>query len=342
MKCYDSRGTAFLRMGRSDPRESACELWWSGSGIRTRIACARLEIEAEAPDGDHLPWLAVTVDGEPVARFALAAGRNRYAIFESMDGAVAHEVAILRDTQPTDRDAGPLVLLAVYSDGEPSAPAPRDLLVEFMGDSLTVGEGAVGPVSAQEWRMAWISNQFAFPTLAAELLNAEKRIVALGGWGAYKSFDGDPTHTIGGIYERLCAVVPGGDVDYDFSAQRPADAVVINLGTNDASALGKMNPAELPEGIAAFERSAAALMAQVRNHNPDAVIVWAYGLCGGDLEAPIREAVERIRAGGDDRVYYLALEDCGNDHGSRSHPGRASHLRAAAQIAGALKQWMMR
>ena len=337
MERYGLPGPAFARVGRFAADEAGCALWWSGSGIRTRIECTRLEVEASAGDDEFIPWLAVTVDGAPVARFALRPGAHRYSVLGRMEPGFAHEVAILRDTQPTDADSGPLALTAVYTDGTPETPAPRPCLVEFIGDSLTVGEGTVGPVSAQEWRMAWISNQFAFPSLAAEALNAEKRVSALGGWGAYLSYDANPDHAIGRIYDRLCAVVPGGDIPYDFAAQRPADAVVINLGSNDGSALDRLEGATRSEGLAALEESAVRLLAQVRAANPAARILWAYGLCGNALEGPLRGAVERRRAEGDGRVEYLALDDCAGSVGSRSHPSRDAHKRAAAQIVRALK-----
>ena len=336
MKRYDPLGPAFLRMGRRDPDEPACALWWSGSGIRTRVDCTRFEVEATAGDDEFIPWLAVTLDGAPVARFPLRPGTHRYSLLGRLERGTAHELAVLRDTQPTDVDSGPLVLNAVYTDGEPAAPAPRPRLVEFIGDSLTVGEGTVGDTGGQEWRMVYISNQFAFPTLVAEALNAEKRVIALGGWGAYLAFDGDPNRAIGKIYDRLCPLVPGGDVPYDFTAQRPADAVVINLGTNDGSAIDHLEGAEREKALAAFEDSAAGLLAQVRAHNPEAWIIWAYGLCGVGMSEPVRRAVCRRVAEGDARLEYLALDDCDGSVGSRTHPSRAAHVRAAQQIAGAI------
>lgn len=335
MKRFEPKSPAFARLGRFSPDEAQCALWWSGSGVVTRVACTRLEVEARAGDDEFIPWLAVTVDGAPVARFPLRPGTHRYALLGRMEGA-AHEVAILRDTQPTDGDSGPLVLTAVYADGEPERPAPKRRLVEFIGDSLTVGEGTVGPVSAQEWRMAWISNQFAYPTLVCEALDAEKRVVALGGWGAYLSYDANEAHAIGKIYDRLCAIVPGGDVPNAFGAQRPADAVVINLGTNDDSGLSGLEGAKREAGLAAFEERALDLLRQVRAAHPGARVLWAYGLCGNALEAPLRRAVERFCAAGD-RAEYLPLEDCDGSVGSRSHPSREAHVRAARRIAAALE-----
>ena len=122
MNRFDPLGPAFLRMGRRDPGEAACALWWSGSGLRARLDCTRLEVEAEVAGGEQMPWLAVAVDGAPVARFPLMAGRHRYALLAGMERGHTHEVALTRDTQPCDSDVAPLLITAVYTDGAPEAP----------------------------------------------------------------------------------------------------------------------------------------------------------------------------------------------------------------------------
>ena len=340
MTRYDPRGAACLRLGRFNPNEHACDLWWSGSGVRTVFEGRRLELEATVADDEHTPFIAVTVDGAPVARFALMPGTHRYDLLGRMEAGVPHDVAVLRDSQPTDADSAPLVFDALWAEGTLAAPAPKGKLIEFIGDSLTVGEGTVGPTEAMEWRMLWISNQFAFPSLVAGALDAEKRVIALGGWGAYLSYDANPEHTIGKIYNQLCGVAPAGSKPYDFAAQRKADAVVINLGTNDAGAVSGLSGEARETALISLEACAEKLMEDVRAHNPGAAILWAYGLCGNDMRAPLERAVERRVAAGDANLRYLALDDCAGDLGSRSHPGRAAHRRAAAQIAGILREMM--
>ena len=340
MMRYDPRGAACLRLGRFDPNEKTCELWWSGSGVRTRFDGRRLELEATACDDEHTAFVLVTVDGAPVTRFALRPGTHRYDLLGGMEAGVAHEIDILRDTQPVDSNATRVVFDALWADGTLSAPAPRPRLIEFIGDSLTVGEGTVGPRDAMEWRMLWISNQFAFPALVSEALNADRRVVALGGWGAYLSYDANPEHAIGRIYGKLCGIVPAANIDYDFAAQRRADAVVINLGTNDGGAIGDMEGPEREAALAALEESAVRLLTDARAHNPDAPILWAYGMCGDGMATPLQRAVDRRVAAGDVNVRYLALDDCDGDVGSRMHPSRSAHIRAAEQIAGALEKML--
>ena len=79
-------------------------------------------------------------------------------------------------------------------------------------------------------------------------------------------------------------------------------------------------------------------MLEVRRRQPGAYILWAYGLCGNAMEKEIRGAVEARRAAGDERTGYLALSDCGQDLGSRGHPGRGAHRRAAKELADALRR----
>ncbi|MBR0229691.1 MAG: hypothetical protein IJQ62_15195 [Clostridia bacterium] len=328
----DSR---FLPLGRHDPKEQRTSLWWSGSGVRVKLACRTLEAEITASARDHAPWIGVLMDGAPVARFPLLPGAHRYPLLAGLDECFAHEISVIRDSQPSYDEDGPIYLDAVYTDGEPHRPVERPLLIEFIGDSLTVGEGCLGPESAEEWRLVWISHMPAFPTLVSQKLNAEKRVIALGGWGAARSWDNQPESRIGRIYNQLCAITPGGDRPADFP-ERPADAVVINLGTNDASALAKMIEAERSAAEGELRARAVELMEMARAHNPKAVILWAYGLCGKQVEPMLQAAVQDRRNAGDQNVHYLSLTPAASN-GSRMHPSREAHQKAAEEIAEVLK-----
>lgn len=326
----------FLSLGRHDPKESKTSLWWSGAGVRVKLACKTLEAEITASARDHAPWIGVLMDGAPVARFPLLPGAHRYPLLAGLDGGFAHEVSIIRDSQPSYDEDGPIYIDALYTDGTPERPAERPLLIEFIGDSLTVGEGCLGPESAEEWRLVWISHMPAFPTLVSEKLNAEKRVIALGGWGAARSWDNQPESRIGRIYNQLCAITPGGDVPADFP-ERAADAVVINLGTNDASALAKMTEAERAAAEGELRVRAGELMEMARAHNPKALILWAYGLCGKQVEPMLQAAVQDRKNAGDQNVRYLSLTPAATN-GSRMHPSREAHQKAAEEIAEAIRK----
>ncbi len=336
MQRYALPDLRFLPIGRRDAGEKEQNLWWSGSGVRVKLACKRLDVEATSTAADHAQWLGVLVDGAPITRLPLVQGTHPYTLLAGLDDHFSHEITILRDTQPSYDEAGPVVLNAVLTDGTPEAPAARPLLIEFIGDSLTVGEGTMGPYGGEEWRMLFVSHMPAFPTLVAEEIKADKRVVALGGWGAARSWDNQPESRIGRIYNQLCAVTPGGDVPAH-TDERPADAVVINLGTNDSSALAKVAPDELPLVRAELRARAVELMETVRARYPQAVILWAYGLCGHAVEDILQGAVEDMRQNGDKNAHYLSLSDA-KSLGSRMHPSRDAHRQAAKEITDELKK----
>lgn len=322
----------FFPLGRHDPQEKAACLWWSGSGVRTLLGCSDLWADIAWQGSVHSPWIGVTADGAPVCRFPLIPGRHRYPLLGGMDRTVVHEISVVRDTQPVEgSDGGPIVIESVTTDGEPAAPAARPSLIEFLGDSLTVGEGCLGPQSAGEWRMAWISVLGAFPSLTAERLHADLRVIALGGWGASRSWDDNPENRIGRIYPQLCSPIPGGSQPAD-PAERKADAVVINLGTNDGSAILRMEGEARAEAEELLCRRAVELMTAVRERNPEAAVLWAYGLCGSPMEPILKRAVDAFLRGGDRKAAYLSLTPS-SVPGSRFHPGRDAHRKAAAEIA---------
>ena len=332
IKRYDPR--TFLLLGRHKNNEDICRLWWSGSGVRLCAACTFLSVEAESFCTEHAVWLGVLADGAPIARFPLLPGRRSYPLLAGMDIAVPHEITILRDTQPAGDEPLPVTLHCLETDGTLESVSPRTRLIEFIGDSLTTGEGCTGPCGAEEWRTAWMCSMCTYAAYTAEVLDADKRQISVSGWGAWRSWDNDPAHRLGAVYDRLCALIPAGDIPYDFN-ERKADAVVINLGTNDATALRQAQDHDA--AAAEFVRCAEALMAQIRVHQPDAYIVWAYGLCGNDIAPYIEQAVSARQAAGDACTAFLSIPDCNGDVGSRMHPSRAAHRHAAEKISAFLQ-----
>lgn len=324
-------------LGRQESNDPLCRLWWSASGLRFTATCTTLEVEIDVEKSDQAPWIGVLADGAPIARFPLLPGRRAYPVLAGMDAAVSHEITILRDSQPTEDESAPPVITALITDGQLQPAPARSRLIELIGDSLTVGEGTAGPTDAMEWRGVWMSHMCAFPSLVSERLKADSRVIAIGGWGVWRSYDDQEAHTLGRAYEQLCLLNPAGKHAYGFQ-ERPADAVVINLGTNDSGPFGR-SADQAAAGQEITER-AVELIQLVRRHQPEAEILWAYGLCGNAVAPYLQAAVEKAQAAGDQKVTYLALDDCNGDLGSRQHPSRAAHRRAAEQIAEEIeKKW---
>ncbi len=325
----------FVRpQGRTGREGETLRLFWACSGARMRLRCAALYAEVEAEYEEHAPWLAVLLDGACVTRFPLERGRRRVALLLGMDDSVTHDVSVVRDTQPIDTEPGLRVVLhALYVEGEALPCPPSETTVEFVGDSLTTGEGTLGPVGAMEWRGVFLSASHTYAQMLCDRLHAEGRWVSMSGWGVYSAWDGERAHALPRVYDALCALERGGDVPNDFSAQ-PADLIVVNLGTNDSNVVANAPEAERPALRRAIEDAAFDFLRQLRARQSGAYLLWVYGMCGHPLGATLRRAVARAQAAGDARVGYLSLPACRKgEEGSRAHPGYICHRRAAEAIA---------
>jgi len=332
--------------GRTTGRREPLTLFWTASGIELNARGSELWIEVEASYENYEPWIAIVINGVPVSRMMLTAGRYWLCIFRGMNREVVKNVRIVRETQAMSSDPGcSLHLHAVKSDGtfEPVPDKPNR--IEFIGDSITSGEGAIGATTEEDWIPMWFSAVDNYAAMTANALNADYRVISQSGWGVRTSWDNNPSYNIPDYYEQICGLLTGdanaalGAFETnDFDSWQP-DIVVVNLGTNDGSACRNEDGTYDPEAVSAFERSAERFLHQIRRHNKHAHIVWAYGMLGIPMLPAIRRAVTAYsNASGDRRVTVLELPDMTQDTvGARAHPGRLAHERAAVTLANYLR-----
>ena len=337
-------------------------LFWTGSGIELLFTGSELWVELNADYDTMEPW--VSVDGAWISRFAVNPGTSRMCIFRGAAPGRAKHVRLLKDVQAMSEDPAHLLQVTAicHAGGEfLPLPAPRCRL-EFIGDSITSGEGAIGAVCETDWISTFFSAENHYGRMTADALGAEYRVVSASGWGLVSGWDNDPHCTLAPCYTQVCGLAAGdrnaalgAQQPYDFAAW-PADAVILNLGTNDWNAFH--NPPWVdPETGRSFKQTladdgsfapadAARLAAAVRNflalvrkHNPHAVIVWAYGMLGSGLLPLLRDGLDQYRTvSGDERVYLLELPEArGDTIGARQHPGAAAHRAAANCLAEFLR-----
>ena len=84
-----------------------------------------------------------------------------------------------------------------------------------------------------------------------------------------------------------------------------------------------------------LRRAIRSFLRTLRRCNPNAHLLWAYGMLGAPLEDLIRGAVETYaREEGDARAHFFLLPMGPEDGmGARNHPGLAMHERAAQALA---------
>lgn len=371
--------------------DGALEVFWTGSGVEFAGYFSAAWIELESDYETYESWVSVFVNGAWIARFILEKGRRWYCLARGMNASKAQSIRVLKDTQAMGDDpAHSLVMRTVRVETTGAAPAeavradevfvsvPRKKrMIEFVGDSITSGEGTIGAKGEMDWISMWFTCANTWAYMAAERLDADFRFVSQSGWGVYCAWDNDIRHALPLHYAELCGPMLSGRLEsghpciksrraseagriragapYDFSKE-PADAVVINLGTNDSGSF--RNPAWTdpetgtvykqrlnPDGslnaddAAKFTHAAERFLALVREKNPDALIVWAYGMLGFEMERYILQAIESRKAAGDGSVSYLRLPAMlSGEEGSRDHPGYPAHQRAADSVAECLTE----
>lgn len=284
-------------------------------------------------------------------------GVQDVCLFRGMTPGEPKHVRVYKDTQPiSDDPAHRLWVRGLSWDGGDFLPPPDPACrLEFVGDSLTSGEGVVGVKSETDWVPVLFSASRSWAKLAADLLNADFRLISQSGWGVRSSWDNDPSHTLPGIYDRVCGPAlghnngaMGAQEPHDFGSWQP-DAVVVNLGTNDAGAMGNppwhgldgqtFRQAGDEAGLALFEDAVVSFLHNLRCHNPAAKLVWVYGMIDGPLAPVLDKAVARFRREtGDKNAYYLTLPVVTEETmGSREHPGVLCHQVAATVTAEFLR-----
>ncbi|CAI6063048.1 SGNH/GDSL hydrolase family protein [Cohnella sp. JJ-181] len=349
--------------GRTTGRLDPLTLFWTGSGLEWNAQGGELWIEVEVDYNAYETWLSVLINDAAVSRQMITAGRHWACVFRGMNTDVVKNVRIVKDTQAMSGDSGcRMQIRAVRFDGTFQPVADKPYKLEFVGDSITSGEGAIGSKIEQDWLPMWSSAVDNYAAMTAEALGAEHRILSQSGWGLLTSWDNNPRANLPAYYEQVCGLLKGernrelGALEAnDFAAWQP-DVVVVNLGTNDGAAFntpawrdpetgethkqrlnadGTMNA----EDVAAFERAARAFLATIRRCNPEAHIVWAYGMLGTTMLPAIERAVGEYREqAGDPKVTVVLLPDKTEETvGARNHPGKRGHRLAADVLAAAIR-----
>lgn len=296
-------------------------LYWAGSSLEFTFTGSELRLSFDANFTQLEPWISAELNGAPLLRMPLERGNSSVRLFRGMTPGVPKHVRVFKETQPITDD--PLHHLEVTeltgADGEFLSLPPKALCLEFIGDSLTSGEGLAGAREEIDWVSPFFSASQSWARRTADLLRADFRAVSQSGWGVCSGWDGDTAHAIPPWYEETRPL-----------RDREPDVIIINLGTNDANAI---QSGLGPVGTDGFEEGAIQFLNQLRAEHPAARLVWAYGMLDDPLHPQLERAVERF---GD--AWYLPLPAVtAETMGSRQHPGPLCHRAAAETTAEFLK-----
>lgn len=352
--------------GRTTGCLSPLTLFWSGSAVELNAKGSELWIEVEADYDIFEPWISIIINSVPVSRQMLTAGRQWICVFRGMNENAVKNVRIVKDVQAMSDDPGCYMQIhAVKFDGEFKPIEEKPYKLEFIGDSITSGEGAIGAKAEEDWIPMWFSALNNYSRMTAEAVNAEYRIISQSGWGVLTSWDNNPHANIPEYYEKVCGLVKGKKnealgafKENDFASWQP-DVVVVNLGTNDEGAFsspewkdevtGETHKQRLnadgtfnEEDLKCFEEAVEHFLIKLRKYNKKAHIIWVYGMLGISMMPAIYRAVDTYtKKTGDKKVSAFQLPNTTEETvGARNHPGILAHERAAKALSHYVKEIM--
>ncbi|WP_054742265.1 SGNH/GDSL hydrolase family protein [Cellulosilyticum ruminicola] len=363
MKNFGVNEVSNLRiLGRTTKNRMPLTLFWTGSGIECNVKGGELWIEIEADYDIYEPWISVVINGAYISRQMLEKGRKWICLFRNMNSEVIKNVKVLKEVQAMPVDSAHCIQIHRFkTDGTFEQLEDKKCKIEFIGDSITSGEGSIGALQEQDWISMWFSTSNNYAVMTANALNADYHIISQSGWGVLSGWDNNPYSALPLYYDRVCGVLNGeknkalGAYEkYDFASWQP-DAIVINLGTNDSGAFnspewkdevtGKVYKNRLnadgtynQEDLNAIQNAMTAFLRQLRTCNPKSQIVWVYGMIGIPMEETILVAIKEYKEQThDEAVSYLRLPDTTDETvGARCHPGIKAH-EAAAKV---LKEYL--
>ncbi|MDO5517421.1 MAG: SGNH/GDSL hydrolase family protein [Clostridium sp.] len=349
--------------GRTKEGSCPLALFWTGSGFEANIKAGELWMEVEIDYDMFEQWICVEIDGELMARTMLTKGRYDVCLFRGMNKDIVKNIRIYKEVQPMPNDEKSMFLIhSLKTDGEFEEVEDKKLKIEFIGDSITSGEGTIGARQEDDWIPMLFTAHNNYALMTAKELDADFRIIAQSGWGAVCSWDNNPKCALPKYYEKVCGVISGerneklGVQDQnDFESWKP-DFIVVNLGTNDNGAFyndeftdektGEKFKLHLNDDgsynekdISMFEKAVVDFLFKIRKYNSEANILWAYGMVGAPLMEYIYEAVSFYKKEfNDKKVSIIQLTDTTDETvGSRKHPGVLCHKAASKLLADAIK-----
>ena len=220
-----------------------------------------------------------------------------------------HNIRLVKQTEP--RNSISVLNDLSFTGYFEEAPADSEYLIEFLGDSLTVGYGNLtsgGTAAVAQTAVNQDVTQ-AYAYLTAEKLGADHSIIAASGIGlvrGYRSFPMSQMFEKDSYYRNDATL---------FTPTRTPDLVVINLGSNDKSK---------NVSLAEYEKGAIDLITQVGlTYGKSLPIILIY-------KSSYASVIQGLINSFGDGLYMCQLTE--NKDGGNSHPSAEAHRLNAEEL----------
>lgn len=334
----------FRIQGRYSETPEGITLDNPGSGISFWADCrgeVKVKLKISFQANTTQAFFAAYVDGR---RIGPDRGRS---IRVPADGKEDHELTLAENLAPgehrlelyRENESGLayVTLESVSVNGKIVKSKFSNPRIEFIGDSITAGYGVYtqGPQRLTDPFYGDATSGYAFE--AAHSLDLNFSILAVSGYGLVAGYGKD--HQMRKVYPFTNWFRDNSEKGL-YSFRPPCDIVCINLGTNDWNIIGSTH-SDVQVNNAMFYQAVEEFTKQIRSYNPDAQVVWLYGMMIGEssFQDMIRNAV-RDMGGEAEGIYSYALPP--GTSGILGHPNLEEQQRAANELKRILRYVMQK
>lgn len=340
---YYATGDNVKLLGRTYMQEDVLWCAFSGTGAEFRVTASKVEVtivgdNAAGLSGNDKNYarVAIYLDGERVIDDMIDAREKTYTVFEGE----TERDAVISVVKLSETAMSTLGIKSLMIEGSRPVPtAEKDLLIEFVGDSITCGYGVDAGDKSDSFSTETEDATRAYAYKTAQALGADYSLVSISGYGVISGYSGDgetkvAAQTIPQYYDMVGFSYDtfGGtavqSVAWDFARQ--PDIIVVNLGTNDDSYCQGHADREEEYRLAYVE-----FLKEIRAHNPGAKLVCTLGIMGNRLYPMVEAAVAQYsEETGDSNITSMQFDQqIGRDgYGADWHPSETTHDKAAQKL----------
>ncbi len=213
------------------------------------------------------------------------------------------------------------------------------LKIEIYGDSITAGNGDEGVEGDDEFETRTENALTSYGALAAEKLQADFSIIAIGGYPVYKS----PWNSFATI-KTIPQMFSFADYDWGTTFENSIpwdnqkfipDLVVVNLGTNDDQYLLPLKENRDLE-LVNFKKSLKDFVDLLLKTYPKSKVLLTIGMIKVSL---VTKLIKEVALSYPDRVFFhefVSLKE-GGYMANGGHPNQKMHIEAGEELYRALK-----
>jgi hypothetical protein len=320
-------------IGRVDTSDaSAPRFSWTGSGFAAQFSGTSVGVDLK---NDDAYFFQVVIDGKKAERFKASKGRAIRTVASGL-AAGTHSLELYREIEAT---YGTSQFFGITEATLQAPPPSRGRVLEFVGDSITAGYGNLGTEphpnygnpSPCTFSFDTESGYMSYGAVTARAVGADASIVAVSGWGVYRSGSGNLNDVLPKVYDRALGMNASSVWDFRVKPQ----AVVVNLGTND---FGLGDPGD------PYVMALGTFADTVRSRYPAAWIFFAVGTMYSAVQhgkaLSYAQSVVNARGGDNGKVAAVDLgsQDALQGTGCDWHPSAAEDQRMADILVPVLKQ----